>query len=371
MKIGFLIGIQISIIVGSFLTLSQYTIQSENLGNSINLSDSNRFLAVTLFHETAEFLNGKEVHVTPYDLISDIDTNIYLLKNGGSYENPSISFENQLMSDRTKITPAPDSTYSEFNQLEVSWEKYKNSILDQIHFGAGTDLNENLELIILKTEFVDAANQLTFAISQYSNQEKVILHDIQISLLFVNIIIHLFLLYLIIKLVTNSHKNIVDKIRTQQKNQILLKKLHQLLIQKNSIQLTSTLMLKELEDLEKLTTSREFSSEEERVSFFWDSFYQNIQTKLLDYEQSKKNYEDKIQYYEQLNKRFENSIRTLQEKNQYKTTEYDSNIFNDLRDLIDSLTESGKISPKNNRLLTNLLNNISDIELKQKVPQQK
>jgi len=77
-----LITIQILIIIASFLVISQFTIQSEYLGNTINLSGSNRFLGELLFETTENSVLGMSQN-NPLDIIDTIDANTYLLKNGG------------------------------------------------------------------------------------------------------------------------------------------------------------------------------------------------------------------------------------------------------------------------------------------------
>ena len=204
-KVGVLVIIQISIIIVSFLVISQFTIQTEYLGNSINLSGSNRFLGELLFENTEQYLRGGEQEL-PYDIINTIDVNIYLLKNGSIPQNDLEVVEYQSIVDHTKIMPIPPSLNPEFNELELSWQKYKSSILEQFHNNQGQDLQKNLELLFLKSEFIDAANTLTSSMGNFSNQETVMSYYIQISLLFVNISAHLFLLFIIIKIITREEK---------------------------------------------------------------------------------------------------------------------------------------------------------------------
>ncbi len=72
-KITVLVAIQILIILGSFLIITQFTIQSEYIGNSINLSSSNRFLAEILYENTDQYLLHAE---SIYNIVSVIDTNL-------------------------------------------------------------------------------------------------------------------------------------------------------------------------------------------------------------------------------------------------------------------------------------------------------
>ena len=84
-------------------------------------------------------------------------------------------------------------------------------------------------------------------------------------------------------------------------------------------------------------------------------------------EKSRKKCDDEKSYYEQLNQRFKHGINLLDSKNKIITKSPDSSndILDDLRDLINSLSESGRISPENNRILTNVLNDIIDRKLRQ------
>ena len=365
-KVGVLVIIQISIIIVSFLVISQFTIQTEYLGNSINLSGSNRFLGELLFENTEQYLRGGEQEL-PYDIINTIDVNIYLLKNGSIPQNDLEVVEYQSIVDHTKIMPIPPSLNPEFNELELSWQKYKSSILEQFHNNQGQDLQKNLELLFLKSEFIDAANTLTSSMGNFSNQETVMSYYIQISLLFVNISAHLFLLFIIIKIITREEKIQIQTENLESRNEKLIEEMTALLIKKDSIQLTSSLLLHELQETEKMTSEHEFVSEQDKVKYFWDNFYKNVLIHVEDLEKSRKKYDDEKSYYEQLNKRFKHGLNLVDGKNKPTIGDYDSsdNTLDKLRDLINSLSESGRISPENNRVLTDVLNRIIDSKLRQ------
>ena len=111
-RIGILISIQVLIIIVSFLIISQFTIESEYLGNSINTSGSNRFLGELLFQNTYQYLQGL-VEYPPYDIVSMIDTNIYLLKKGNMNQESAKIINNEFVLDNTKIMPVPFSINSE------------------------------------------------------------------------------------------------------------------------------------------------------------------------------------------------------------------------------------------------------------------
>lgn len=364
-KIGSLIAIQILIIITSFIVISQFTIQSENLGNTINLSGSNRFLGELLFVNTEHHPIENDLYVAPHEIISNIDTNLYLLEHGG---NPSeIMEENKIIiSAQKNIMPLPSSLTLEFNELKLAWQEYKNSILEQFNNDQEQSSHINFEDVLLKNQFIENANLMTDKLSSFSMQEKNNLYNIQIFLLFVNVLSHLFLLFLIVKIITKEEKILTRAKSLEAKNEGLVDELTAVLMKKNSIQLTSSLLLHELQETEKLTREHEFVSEKDRVKYFWDNFYKNVLNHVEDLEKSRKKYDDEKSYYEQLNQRFKHGINLLNGKNK-TTTNPDSldNTLDDLRDFINSLSESGMISPENNRVLTNVLNDIIDSKLRQ------
>ena len=365
-KIGSLIAMQVLIIITSFIVISQFTIQSENLGNTINLSGSNRFLGELLLHTTENHVNEVSEY-DPTDIVNTIDANIYLLKNGGEQlEKFSVNGKNSIDFANSKIMPIPSSVASEFDKLELCWQEYKSEFLKIINSNQKKSLYENSELLLLKTEFVEDANSLTLALSNFSAQETINLYYIQFSLLFVNVCAHLFLLFLIIKIITKEEKILTRAKSLETKNEGLVDELTAVLMKKNSIQLTSSLLLHELQETEKLTREHGFVSEKDRVKIFWDNFYKNVLNHVEDLEKSRKKYDDEKSYYEQLNQRFKHGINLLNGKNK-TTTNPDSsdNTLDDLRDFINSLSESGMISPENNRVLTNVLNDIIDSKLRQ------
>ena len=363
-KLGSLISIQIIIIIASFLVISQFTIQSENLGNTINLSGSNRFLGELLFEITENSILEIPEN-NPLDIINIIDTNIYLLKNGGvQIEKFNIKDESNTNFDNLKIMAIPQSVNSEFKQLELYWQEYKNEILKILNSNQKQSLYENSELLTLKIEFIEEADSLTLGLSKFSSQESINLYFIQLFLLFVNICTHLFLLFLIIKIITKEEKILIKTKSLEKKNKTLIDELTSLLIKKNSIQLTSSLLLQELQETEKITSEHEFVSEKDKVKYFWDNFYKNILNHVEDLEKSRKKFDDEKSYYEQLNQRFKHGINLLEGKNETIVKNPDT-VLDDLRDLINSLSESGRVSPENNKILTDVLNNIIDNKLRQ------
>jgi len=366
-KIGSLIAIQILIIVTSFIIISQFTIQSEDLGNTINLSGSNRFLGELLFHAAENYVNEISED-DPMGIVNTIDANIYLLKNGGEQiERFSVNGENDIDFANSKIMAIPSSVSSEFDKLEIRWQEYKSEFLKIINSNQKQSLYENSELLLFKTEFVEDADLLTFTLSNFSSQETINLYYIQFFLLFVNIGAHLFLLFLIVKIITKEEKILTRAKSLEAKNEGLVDELTAVLMKKNSIQLTSSLLLRELQETEKLTREHEFVSEKDRVKYFWDNFYKNVLNHVEDLEKSRKKYDDEKSYYEQLNQRFKHGINLLDGKNKTiaKNSDLSDNTLDNLRDFINSLSESGMISPENNRVLTNVLNDIIDSKLRQ------
>lgn len=262
----------------------------------------------------------------------------------------------------------PDSLTFEFNKLELAWKNYKNYVIEEIQNNQNQEVFMNSELLFFKSEFIDAADELTTKLGNFSQHEKNNLYSVQISLLVVNVFSHLFLIYFIIRLITKAERMKHKKEKLEKKNNSLVDELHNLIIKNNSIQLMSSLLLHELQEAEKLANKLEFVSEEDKMKYFWKRFYENLKIKLEELENSKKKYEAEKSYYEQLNKRFKNGMYLLSEKNRSSAIKNhsDDNALDDLRDLINSMSEAGKISPKNNRILTDVLNSIVDMKLKQK-----
>jgi hypothetical protein len=366
-KIGSLIAIQILIILGSFIVISQFTIQSEYLGNTINLSGSNRFLGELLFETTENFVSRAPQN-NPMNIVNTIDENMYLLKNGREHmEIFSTDGESNPDFNHLKIMPIPSSVASEFNKLQLGWQEYKSELLKIMSSNQKQSLYENPEFLTLKAEFIEDADLLTLGLSNFSTQTTINLYFIQILLLFVNLGAHLFLLFVIIKIITKEEKTLTKTKSLEVKNENLVEELTSVLMKKNSIQLTSSLLLHELQETEKLTGVHEFVSEKDKVKYFWDNFYKNILNHVEDLEKSRKKYDDEKSYYEQLNQRFKHGINLLDGKNKTitKNSDLSDSTLDDLRDFINSLSESGMISPENNRILTNVLNDIIDSKLRQ------
>ena len=268
-----IIVIQILVIATSFAIISQFTIDSEFLGNSINISGSNRFLGELLFHSLENKSDELEKR-SAYNTISDIDKNIYLLKNGNiDSTNSERSFENFQMKD-AKTKKISISLKGEFAELESTWNEYRNSALNTINYELVPDSDN--DLIHAKVEFIKNADKLTLGLSAFSAIEASNLFKIQILLLFFNISTHVLLLYLVFKILTREQKIEKNNRTYIKKNEDLKERLQNLRINKNSIQITSTLFLEELKQAEKRTKKLANLSEEQKIDHFWNVFFSRM-----------------------------------------------------------------------------------------------
>ena len=127
-----------------------------------------------------------------------------------------------------------------------------------------------------------------------------------------------------------------------------------LVINKNSIQITSTLFLEELKQAEKRTKKLANLSEEQKIDHFWNVFFKDVENKVREIEEEKIRFENKKSYYDELSKKFRNSIERIHEKN--VKNKYNQNISNnDMENFFDSLREVGIISRKDSTELVEFL----------------
>ena len=359
-RVAIIVIIQIVVIISSFAIISQFTIESEFLGNSINLSGSNRLLGEILFH-SIEHEEDKLKDSNVYSIISTIDTNIFKLENGsGDLENSEVLVEN-IEIKTTNIKKVPTILNKEFEQLQLAWTEYKNCILDVMNNGITTD---NIDKVTsAKTDFINGASNLTMVLSDFSAKETTNLFRIQISLLLFNIFTHILLLYLVFRILTNEQKMEKDKRTVIEKNKTLIERLEELIIKNNSSQITSALFIEELKQAEMQTKETKNLSEEQKIDYFWNRFFKNIENKIKDVEKEKIIFENKKSYYHELNKKFQNSIKIIHEN---KNKKIGKQANNNIEDFFDSLSEIGIISNNDSKKIIDFLHNKTEKELNQK-----
>jgi len=308
-KVGIIIAIQITIIVSSFLVLTIYQNQSTYLGNTINISGKNRYLAELLYAKTVDYRQSSN-QTPPTDVIRNIDDNIYSLSHVGV--GPSQVLYTISSNENSVVMAVPSEFFSDFKEVQNTWTVYKTEIVEQINSkGDNTIKTDTAKLQEKASAFIVAANNLTVDLSTYSKQQSQNLIILQISFLAVNVCTHLFLLRIILRIIRHDYTQsmLLHQISSDQKQLVFESKLSNL--QKDILENFLVEMTRDLYKLKKQVHVMEDSIENEKNKITLREITDTIITRMNQLSESKKELEDQKSYYQQLNKKLEKSISIL------------------------------------------------------------
>lgn len=204
LKITIIIICQIALILGSFLTLAIFESQTALLGNSINVAGKNRFLASQVVDEIKDYAFLKKPDASPENKLLLLEENIFLLKNGGKLD------KNQISKLDTKFEKDWLLIQENFGDLKSEYLIFKNKNFSNLDYQDMEEIEFEFNL------FIQSSDNL---VGQMGNDVKVLsdrLVNLQILLLIVNVIVHIGLIILIIKIFENEFKKTqkVEKLAT-------------------------------------------------------------------------------------------------------------------------------------------------------------
>jgi signal transduction histidine kinase len=193
-KITLIIICQIALIFGSFLTLAIFESQTALLGNSVNVAGKNRFLASQFIEEVKDYAYLKNPDARPEDNLITLEENIYLLKNGGMLN------ENKIPQLDRVFEPDWSIVQENFLGLKTEYLAFK----DRENLNLTYQDIEGLELEF--NLFIQSSDNL---VEEIGNHVKILsdrLVLLQIIFLIVNVVAHIGLIILIIKIFQNEFK---------------------------------------------------------------------------------------------------------------------------------------------------------------------
>ena len=194
LKITIIIICQIVLILGSFLTLAIFESQTALLGNSINVAGKNRFLASQVVDEIKDYAFLKKPDASPENKLLLLEENIFLLKNGGKLN------ENQIPKLDTKFEKDWLLVQENFKDLKSEYLTFKNKDISNLNYQDMDDIEFEFNL------FIQSSDNL---VGEMGNDVKILadrLVNLQIILLIVNVVVHIGLIILIIRIFENEFK---------------------------------------------------------------------------------------------------------------------------------------------------------------------
>ena len=161
-KIGFLVVIIIAVIISSFIILVYFQSQQILLGNSINIAGKNRFLTMSVLFQTSEYLNGilstfssPSAHVPSSilstfstvklnDAINNLNTNLFVLRDGGKTSNIELKPLSPKFMDSWEIINNDWNKFRNFITLEIVKPSLQQRAQLQLKTPANTTTSKNV-----------------------------------------------------------------------------------------------------------------------------------------------------------------------------------------------------------------------------------
>jgi len=213
-RIIFLISIQIALILGSMIALAYLEHQTSKLGNVVNVAGKNRFLLNDVIVSISNYKSGNIFGTSPNLALVKLHENIHVVKSGG--------IQNGL-----NIPPISEHYLDLWNEIEKEYRIFASKAKQVIFIQDSGNKIQDDDMIFLQESSKSLFNlfdELTLQLSNEITQKSSELVLLQITLSSVNIVVHIILIYIIIKIINTSlqrqyelelaQKNIPGKIRS-------------------------------------------------------------------------------------------------------------------------------------------------------------
>jgi len=204
-KISFIVIFQISLIIGSFLSMAILESQMSLAGNSVNVAGKNRLLTSQFLNEVKDFVYVKNSQVEPEIKLNELKENIILLKNGGTDKSIKI----QKLDE--KFINQWNDIFQQFEALELDYEQIKDNRDDPIFDSSAISVIENHSILLISTSDI-LVEQIGINIDETS--QKMI--TLQLILLIVNVGVHVGLLLIVFRIIKKFYdeKSKMEKLTT-------------------------------------------------------------------------------------------------------------------------------------------------------------
>ncbi len=187
-KISLIVIFQISLIIGSFLSMTILESQMSLTGNSVNVAGKNRLLTSQFLNEVKDYVYVKNSQIEPEIKLNELKENIILLKNGGTDKNIEIKkLDKKFINQWNDISQQFEALESDYEQIKVN-----DSIIDSSTISV---IENHAILLIFYSDIL--VEQIAISIDETS--QKMI--TLQLILLIVNVGIHVGLLFIIFRII--------------------------------------------------------------------------------------------------------------------------------------------------------------------------
>ncbi|QLH08961.1 sensor histidine kinase [Candidatus Nitrosotenuis sp. DW1] len=244
-KISIIIAIQIAIILSSFLSLQALESEKIFLGNAVNVAGKDRFLTVNVLVKLQNYNIGGESEEGLILALKDYENNLMFLKNGGS--------ESGL-----KIDPLDAKFYPHWEAIYDSFVKYDEKIMEFIgsEFDIDTTKSKLLEINQIAEKLVEQNDALTLELGLEAEKMSTNLILLQITLAIVNIGIHLFMMWLVLRILKEDTERLTKMERMYTIGEMTARLAHDLRNPLGVIKMTSEILVSRSGDVDEKTKER-------------------------------------------------------------------------------------------------------------------
>jgi len=197
-KITLIIGLQISLIVSSFLVLVYLESEWLEMGQTINYAGLNRFLTIETHLQLHTSIYENDIIEKPESLLK-LKENLLLIKDGGT-KNGNF------------LKPLPIELHEEWTKTYESYLVFEKNILD-ILIAEQNDVNDiHMQVNQSGENLVENSNEFVEQIALFLENLHVLLIRLQLVLLSINTLVHLLFIFLIFRI---FNKDAEEKLRLE------------------------------------------------------------------------------------------------------------------------------------------------------------
>ncbi|HEY8109433.1 MAG TPA: HAMP domain-containing sensor histidine kinase [Candidatus Nitrosotenuis sp.] len=243
-KISVIIAIQIAIILSSFLSLQALESEKTFLGNAVNVAGRDRFLTANVLVKLQNYNIGGESQENLILELKNYENNLMFLKNGGS--------ESGL-----KIDPLDTKFHPQWEAIYDSFVKYNEKITEFIRSEPGTDTKSKLlEINQIAEKLVEQNDAMTLDLGLEVEKLSSNLILLQITLAVINIVVHLFMMWLILKILREDTARLTKMERMYTIGEMAARLAHDLRNPLGVIKMMSEILLAKSDDIDEKTKER-------------------------------------------------------------------------------------------------------------------
>lgn len=202
------------------------------------MAGKNRYYAMLLLNEVKNEYIGGKITGEPTSVLETYDRNLQLLKNGG-------------IEDGVHLSPLPNKFTAQWNDIYDIFLKYKKAINNFVD--ADSSESEIIEISAIADQLVKQNNRLTADLAFEVESLTITLIWLQITLAIVNIATHLFMIYLIYRILKTETENLMKMERMYAIGQMSARLAHDMKNPLSVIKMTMSMLLMNSEKIDAET----------------------------------------------------------------------------------------------------------------------